>query len=1473
MFDYSESDPGPGSLATTQLQVSTSRKASIRSTAWLHALLQLSLLASPSFAADLVKDRGAQDVYAYISNQSTDNVSVIDTGSNTLVATVAVGDNPFGVGVNPAGTRAYVGNFSSSNVSVIDTASNAVLATIAVGTGPIGVAVNPAGTRAYVANRTSSSVSVIGTADNGVIATVLAVGSSPRGLAVNPAGTRVYVAGGLSNDISIINTTSNSVIAVVPVGTQPEGVAVNPAGTRAYVGNFTSNNVSVIDTASNAVIATIPVGTAPRGVAINPAGTRAYVANSTSGNVSVIDTASNTVIATVAAGSSPRGVSVNPAGTHVYVANTSSGNVSVIDTATNSVTTTIGVGGGPAAFGLFIATLPAAATAPGAPGIGSATPGNGTATINFTAPASDGGSPIIGYTATCNPGSISDSGAASPITVDGLTNGTAYGCSVVATNGIGDGPASASVSVTPQAPQVQQAFAYIPNSANNNVSVIDTVTNTVVATVGVGDEPGGVTVNPAGTRVYVSNYLNGPNFINGSVSVIDTATNTVIDNMVTGRGTYSLAVNPAGTRLYVTNEGTDNVSVFDAATNAFVATVAVGSFPRGVVVNPSGTRVYVANNESNSVSVIDSATNVVVATVAVANSPHGVAINPSGTRVYVTRGSGGIAFVSVIDTATNTVVDTINVGGPQTGIAINASGTRAYVAVTGSNTVRVVDLASNASIANVAVGAAPLGISVNPSGSHVYVANLVSNDVSVIATSSNTVVATVAVGTSPFAFGTFIAAPPGVTPPTFSVRDADRFGDPAATGLAGVSVTLLSGAQVIDTATSNAQGNFSFNAAVNLSQPYTLRLAGFGLQRAYQAVVPANLGATSLVLPVDLHARLDAELVRLETTDIQVQKYTTTNARALLSNWSSAQPATAAVHAARDRALGRLLVASEGLADLYSGTQLLNVASAHHTVDLQASYLTAGRLVWDMYDAYQRRVNHGLSNLLAAIVRAMSLDVLAAIALTEKYHLALQDFHSLLPQWGQDQVGTGVALTAVGVLGAFQSAAWADIDGREAQLAAVVNRLSGDVGAAVNGSTYVEQTQNDFNLAVARAGALEGVGTVNAGYLASRQHATMVLQRNFDQALASEAVGSAREGWRSAALFVQLVTSPDETFPLEELFALIGGSLVDISVADLVKLGVDDYTMVADTAFHDAAVVAGRAFDPSLPAAVVPTVDPAVRSSPPSGAVVPSEYSTRLAALRGRLVANDRPGAIAEVEALAAADAALELAVESELLPLLALAAANPSQPLATAHRAALASAGVFAGQRVILYGRLAGYLIPEFADPATTDAVRIAQIDAVGTAITNFESALANAQAAAAGLTAPSHVLVPEHGLDNVSAPVQTPPGPIVIRARVVNAGQQAATGVTVALSFGSTPGPVPVALLTSPSVIELQTIPAGETRELTWTASASDTSAAGTGSAATYHIEVSATSGVADDADGSFEVLTSLVSIFGNGFEAPPL
>jgi Tol biopolymer transport system component len=86
---------------------------------------------------------------------------------------------------------------------------------------------------------------------------------------------------------------------------------------------------------------------------------------------------------------------------------------------------------------------------PGAPTGVTAVAANGQATVSFAAP-SNGGSPITGYLVTTSPGGIVQAGAASPIVVTGLTNGVTYTFTVVATNAIGSGPASApSNAVTP----------------------------------------------------------------------------------------------------------------------------------------------------------------------------------------------------------------------------------------------------------------------------------------------------------------------------------------------------------------------------------------------------------------------------------------------------------------------------------------------------------------------------------------------------------------------------------------------------------------------------------------------------------------------------------------------------------------------------------------------------------------------------------------------------------------------------------------------------------------------------------------------------------------------------------------------------------------------------------------------------------------------------------------------------------------
>jgi YVTN family beta-propeller protein len=224
--------------------------------------------------------------------------------------------------------------------------------------------------------------------------------------------------------------------------------------------------------------------------------------------------------------------------------------------------------------------------------------------------------------------------------------------------------------------------AYVTNSNDNTVSVIDTTNMLVGSPITVGFTPQGVAITPDGKRAYVTNF----SALANTVSVIDTnpaspTYNSVVATVAVGTEPFEVAITPDGTRAYVTNDGSNTVSVIDTnpaspTYNTVVATVGVGTGPVGVAITPDGTRAYVVNDSvfSNSVSVIDTnpaspTYNKVVATVGVGTNPIGVAITPDGKSAYVANSADNT--VSVIDTNPgdthfNTVVAMVGAGtGPQ----------------------------------------------------------------------------------------------------------------------------------------------------------------------------------------------------------------------------------------------------------------------------------------------------------------------------------------------------------------------------------------------------------------------------------------------------------------------------------------------------------------------------------------------------------------------------------------------------------------------------------------------------------------------------------------------------------------------------------------------------------------------------------------------------------------------------------------
>ena len=111
-----------------------------------------------------------------------------------MVATVPAGVNPAIVTFTPDGTRAYVANQGSNDVTVINTATNTVVTTIPVGTQATGVVITPDGTFAYVTNTAGNTVSVINTATNTIVAT-LPVGLSPLVAGICSNGNALLGAG------------------------------------------------------------------------------------------------------------------------------------------------------------------------------------------------------------------------------------------------------------------------------------------------------------------------------------------------------------------------------------------------------------------------------------------------------------------------------------------------------------------------------------------------------------------------------------------------------------------------------------------------------------------------------------------------------------------------------------------------------------------------------------------------------------------------------------------------------------------------------------------------------------------------------------------------------------------------------------------------------------------------------------------------------------------------------------------------------------------------------------------------------------------------------------------------------------------------------------------------------------------------------------------------------------------------------
>lgn len=230
---------------------------------------------------------------------------------------VPVGLQPVHMVETLDGREIYVTNFGESSISVINTTTWTVGATIQVPANPHGIALSPDGRFVYAACVNGGAVAIIDTQTQllaGQIA--LPAGAHPYSVALSSDGRYLYAPDNFAARLFTIDTTTRQVVSETPIGLRAALMARSSDGSTLYVTNGASGTVSVLDLSADParpyVRATVAVGSFPHGLALTPDGRFLIVANNLGDSLSVIATASEQVVATIAGERYPNDVIALP---------------------------------------------------------------------------------------------------------------------------------------------------------------------------------------------------------------------------------------------------------------------------------------------------------------------------------------------------------------------------------------------------------------------------------------------------------------------------------------------------------------------------------------------------------------------------------------------------------------------------------------------------------------------------------------------------------------------------------------------------------------------------------------------------------------------------------------------------------------------------------------------------------------------------------------------------------------------------------------------------------------------------------------------------------------------------------------------------------------------------------------------------------------------------------------------------------
>lgn len=285
----------------------------------------------------------------YITNTKSSSISVIDTNTLEVTATIPLGNGkPNRIVFHPDGKTAWVVYDKSHDLGVVDAESRKLLKRVKIGGNPYNLNFSPDGRYLYVldwSSDTSNDEVIVYDLKSENIAWRVEVSTWPAHSVFSRDGRHLYVSGETAGDVTVIDTTTRGVVArLVHGGGDAMGLALTADGKFLYAGAGENKAVLKIDTATNKQVASIAVPGVVHETTLTLDGKHLYVTLRKANKIVLVSTADDKVVKVIDSRGYPDLVTMEPTGRYALVTNRHDNAVSVIDVAAQNEIRRIRVG-------------------------------------------------------------------------------------------------------------------------------------------------------------------------------------------------------------------------------------------------------------------------------------------------------------------------------------------------------------------------------------------------------------------------------------------------------------------------------------------------------------------------------------------------------------------------------------------------------------------------------------------------------------------------------------------------------------------------------------------------------------------------------------------------------------------------------------------------------------------------------------------------------------------------------------------------------------------------------------------------------------------------------------------------------------------------------------------------------------------------------------------------------------------------